>query len=771
MFQEVHGPDRDFASLSITDLLQARDQYHFHLMNKQHVVGTAIGLYLIREHDPWPTSKEPSKGFEQRPEAPKEERTFQNSQVRDYSWPCVMVLVDNWVKAFGTNKGELHPQDMVPRTLYLPDGRMVPVCVVKVAPTVARRSVPSWQWPNGAIGPGFPLIVEHQGARKVASIGCLVTDGHTTYALTNRHVCGEPGQPIFSMRRGKQIEIGRSSTKQATRVPFSDVYPDFPSRRTYLNFDIGLVEIHDVNLWTSEVFGLGKTGALADFYEANMGLKLIEADVVAHGAASGYMQGKIKGLFHRYRSVGGYDYVADFLIAPQGDFQTRMGDSGTVWHLVTKDEKKELLPLAIEWGAQSFVSTGGVQQFQLALATSLSNVCKHLDVELVDEAGTGARPYWGQLGHYSIGAFACDGIHNDKLRLLMTQNRDRVSFGLDVLTPKQIAAAIKTAKENNDFIPLADVPDLVWKALPSKIAGGRDYPAGNGRTTGPEHPVHYADIDEPNADGKTLRELCLADPTYLTPAKWTAFYTELGHGADYKHHGLLPFRIWQFFDVMKTALVAGDLDRFVCAAGTLAHYVGDACQTLHGSMYADGYANQPTTVTVHHRDGTVTDEPSHVGKGIHSAFETNMVDRYAEEIVARVPGRIGQAQQPALPARIHTGAEAALATIALMERAAKRIPPKDLVDAYVEAGGVKRVAVYDVLWEQFQDQTVDSMADGADVLALIWEGAWLAGDGDAQFNNAALGPRDFDALRAIYETKQFAPSLYLRDIAPELTGL
>lgn len=76
---------------------------------------------------------------------------------------------------------------------------------------------------------------------------------------------------------------------------------------------------------------------------------------------------------------------------------------------------------------------------------------------------------------------------------------------------------------------------------------------------------------------------------------------------------------------------------------------------------------------------------------------------------------------------------------------------------------MKRVAVYDVLWEQFQDQTVDSMADGADVLALIWERAWLAGDGDAQFNNASLGPRDFDALRAIYETKQFARAHGLQD--------
>ena len=44
-----NGPN--FRSLSLRDLLEARDLYHFHLMNKANVVGTAIGLYLIRDDD------------------------------------------------------------------------------------------------------------------------------------------------------------------------------------------------------------------------------------------------------------------------------------------------------------------------------------------------------------------------------------------------------------------------------------------------------------------------------------------------------------------------------------------------------------------------------------------------------------------------------------------------------------------------------------------------------------------------------------------------
>jgi hypothetical protein len=37
---------RHFESLSIKDLLLARNVYHYHLMNKANVVGTAIGRYL-----------------------------------------------------------------------------------------------------------------------------------------------------------------------------------------------------------------------------------------------------------------------------------------------------------------------------------------------------------------------------------------------------------------------------------------------------------------------------------------------------------------------------------------------------------------------------------------------------------------------------------------------------------------------------------------------------------------------------------------------------
>ena len=78
----------EFSMLNLADLLLARERNHVELMRKENVVGTAVGLYLIRKKDP---SRPPSDEARQRPP-----RTLGNSEVRDYSWPCVLAFVDDW---------------------------------------------------------------------------------------------------------------------------------------------------------------------------------------------------------------------------------------------------------------------------------------------------------------------------------------------------------------------------------------------------------------------------------------------------------------------------------------------------------------------------------------------------------------------------------------------------------------------------------------------------------------------------------------------------
>jgi len=784
----ILGTESNFKSLSMKDLLEARDLYHYHLMNKPNVVGTAVGLYFIRNSEPYPDEEDRhghrARGIRRKQVAKhKGQRRLDNSGVRDYSWPCVHAFVCEWVdeSKFGNAKEQLHPEAMVPKTLYMPDGRMVPVCVTLVQQGAADETLPQWQWPGGVFGGGMPILVRTQERERIATAGGLVTDGHKVYALTSRHVSGEDAETVYTLSRGGRTPIGHGSALHLARLPFTDVYPEFPGRRTYVNLDVGLIELDDVNAWTSRYLDLGSVEALADLNELNISVRLIDAPVVAVGAASGRLEGRIKALFYRFKSVGGYDYISDFLIAPRdlgekqrGKPQTRPGDSGAVWHLVTHPEDNEpkteddefrgtYRPLAVEWGGQVFLgSTPG--KYTFGLATNLTTVCHALNVELVLARNVGALPYWGQLGHYSIGTFACTAVTDAKLKSFVSAHVEQISFRISELDAESIRERIKSSKDDEQLIPLADVPDLVWKTYYKK-RGGRDTRVFNGRTNGPEHPTHYADIDEPRPDGRTLRDLCLEDDANISVAFWQQFYDAAGHTKE-NERGLLPFRVWQFFDQLVEFASRKEPDKFLCAAGLLSHYVGDACQPLHGSRYADGYADRPKKVKHRRRDtGEEYETDSHVGAGVHSTYETKMIDRKSTELVEGIRALLPTWNGNLPP--ITSGHAAAKAVIHLMDRSATRLPPLDIVEAYIAAGEKETVAVQDALWEQFGEATIETMVDGATVLAAIWTGAWRIGKGQKIANSALLSINP-ETLKTHYENRKFVPSLNLDEIGAVL---
>ena len=736
----------NFRSLSLKDLLDARDTYHRHLMNKANVVGTAVGAYLIRDAEA-AAGKAGSKARQQ-------PRTFGNSSVRDISWPCVLVLVRDWVEAsgFGGADGAFAPQDMVPKTLFMPDGRVVPVCVVQVSPAEVQSqgAAPTdVRWPNSTIGGGFPLIVEAQGERRQASVGCLVTDGHTVYALTNRHVCGRPGTPVSVVTRGGPGVVGHASDRQLARLPFQQVYPEFPGQRSYATLDIGLVEIDDINDWTSQIYGLdAPVGPIADLNEMNLGLQLIDHPVEAFGSRSGALRGRIKALFYRHKSLGGHDYVADMLIAPEpGGPQTGPGDSGTVWHLPVvppRGTAPVLRPVAVEWGGQALAGTDG-QRLRFALATNLAKACDLLDVDLVLEHNDGATPFWGQVGHYSIATAAIAAVKDRALSALLAANRERISFVPDQLSADQIRAKLA----QGDFVELADVPDLVWKKLPGRVPGGRDVTTN----TGPEHPNHYADIDRPGADGRTLRDICLADRSQVAVAAWQAFYDGINE-TDPRSRGLLPFRVWQFFDAVVAALRAGDIARAVCGMGIVSHYIGDACQPLHGSMLSDGY-----------RDRGAPGAKTWPGRGVHSMFEDKMVDRFSAPLLAAIgPAAKGGAGGTIPP--IEKGQDAAFAALTLMDFSARTVPPSELCDRYIELGGGTSKPVVQGLWDTFGSRTATLMGAGANTLAKTWEAA-LAASGITLPTPETFSEQ---ALAAIYQDPAFVPSFTLDEIGPHLSA-
>src|SRR4029077_1413197 len=83
---DILATERNFASLGLADLVEARDTYHWHLTHQRNVIGTAVGLYYIRTSDPWPSSRRTSPRSATPSGSRKPARTFQNSEIRDYSW-------------------------------------------------------------------------------------------------------------------------------------------------------------------------------------------------------------------------------------------------------------------------------------------------------------------------------------------------------------------------------------------------------------------------------------------------------------------------------------------------------------------------------------------------------------------------------------------------------------------------------------------------------------------------------------------------------------
>lgn len=538
-----------------------------------------------------------------------------------------------------------------------------------------------------------------------------------------------------------------------------------------VNADIGLIEISDKTRWTPQVYSIGVAGALADLSTENLSLDLVNCDVRAYGCASYEMYGRIWALFYRYKSVGGFEYVTDLLIGPRPDhpFKTQHGDSGTLWLLEPpKSAQGEPLavvprrPLAIQWGGFTFTDSAGRQRQPYALATLLSTICQRLEVDFVRDWGFALPEYWGTVGHFAIANMACQiaGSEKSKLQKLMMANLENITIGLEGITLEGTKGLSK-----GDFVPLADVPDLVWK-MPSGTGsrGPRGY--------NPEQPNHFADMDQiPPDGGPTLLELC-QDPGNIVPSVWIDYarkFPPKQHKDSAVEMGLLPFRVWQLYEAMVKFVTKGMRDEFICAAGTLAHYLGDACQPLHISFLHHGDPDHPVTKTVEHTSGKKagTTEEVNLSQGVHEDYEQTMFrGQQGEDMKTRLQAAIRQRASNGNP--VKGGHASAVRTVQLMTDTFNKIKPREICDAYDSAlrDESPKGQILAMLWEKFGDKTVVVMADGCRSLALLWESAWKEGGGDRTISDvSASRPED---LKALYIKKNFLPSFLLTEIAEHL---
>jgi hypothetical protein len=722
-------PQRNFSSLSVKDLLEAREAYHVHLAHLENVVATAIGRYRIRKQDP-----DTEKPDQWRPRTNAPRRTLANTVVRKWSWPCLLVFVDKWLTEEDLRR---EPDQVVPRVLYLPDGRVVPTCVILAErqPATAPPLL-NLTFPADLAGGGYPIFTEVQGQQHLGSLGCLVTDGDTVFALTNRHVTGQvrfeqSAREVLTMVRGQRQRIGISHGLQIGKKPFQDTYPGWPVSRALCNLDAGLIRIDDVSSWTAQVFGIGELDDPVDLNTDTISMDLIGCPVRAFGGASGELRGEIHGLFYRYKSIGGFDYVSDLLIGPRDEnspLDTLPGDSGTVWFFDPPESSKaakvnggagrrarQFRPIALQWGGHNFVDAGGKQAMRFALATCLSTICRELDLDIVRDWNIGHSEYWGKLGHYKIGAKACELLSSAKLKKLLLGNQNAIAFDDQAIAGGQLKKI-----DPAGFVPLADVPDLVWRASRRKDEGN-----------------HFADMDEPGKgefENRTLLDLC-RNQANVEIELWNRFYDSLSIGFK---RGALPFRVWQIYNDMVRFVSEGKVPEFVCAAGVLAHYVGDTCQPLHISRLHHGRPGHPEEVNV------------------HSVYETTMLDRFAIDLVAGVNQKLGG--KKARP-RVKGGKASAVAVIKLMKNTVRKLPPIDVITAFNGASGRDRVPH---MWAVLGGRTTSCLAEGCLALATLWESAWKEGRGN-RIKNSQLGTVDRATLKKLYNTNAFLEAFRLED--------
>ncbi|MGM9484475.1 hypothetical protein ACS5PN_24985 [Roseateles sp. NT4] len=721
----------DPRTLSVRDLLEARDQYHVHIANLPTVIGTAIGRYRIRLSDPNFTD-------EHTEQTGKElgARTLANSDFRPWSWPCVLVFVSEWLDR---SKLSRHPELAVPPVLYLPDGRQVRTCPVLVQRRVSNLPpADTALYAADKFGPNFQVHVADQGATRMGVASAVVEDGACAFALVSRHLTSgtEPGAPVFALPRGKKVGIGHITAHGVDSLPLADIYPGFAGRDTKLTLDAALVKLDSVGSTNSQYLGVGGFGPVIDLSSDKMSLNLIGCPLFTVLPGGMRTEGCVHGLFYRHASMGGVDSLAEFLIGPRraGEtVQTRPGDSGVTWfwdEMADRGPKDAGLPpptafrpLAVQWGGHGFGTLNSSRATEFALATGFSSLCKALNVELVEDWRSGQSRYWGKVGHYNIGFAACFALQTSKAKAVFKANAQAIG----VSDADIVAGKLPAATQTSQFIALADVPDLVWR-----------------RTRGKDKANHFADMDEAGRDafaGKTLMQLWQQAPATRDPQVWDQFYSSIDPARKPEHRGALPFRVAELYKVMVQAVAAKQLDAYICAAGVLAHYIGDACQPLHVSQFHHGQADDDTD------------------DAVHAVYEDDMLNQAADEVVAGVGQRVAAA--PVRP--LFKGPMAAAdAIVQLMRRTITELPPTEILEVYQRVHGRGQAAA---MWSALGERTLNRMADGAVTLATVWQSAWKEGKGEQNFTLAACKVAvPTTKLKKLYDTKGFAESRWLKEM-------
>ncbi|HEX7843207.1 MAG TPA: hypothetical protein VF469_37305 [Kofleriaceae bacterium] len=687
-----------FLRLTVKDLLEAREAYHNHLMGiGDNVVGTAIGLFR--------QTSEP-------------ERTFANSRIiheagpgEEVSWPCVLVFVDRWRPRSEFATAEDFFERYVPPYLYLSDGRVVPTCVVKLTRHERAPDADLGHFANPVLSGGYPIATNEQGRAHLGTLGCLVTDGATTYGLTCRHVVGEPGREVFNPAH-PGLRIGVSDRVQEGKQRFSQVYADWPGHDVVLDVDAGLVRFDDLSQVTAQIIGVKRLGPVWNVSPENLSLDWIGREVVSFRAGprgrTRQSTGEIGAYFYRFKAVGGVEYVADVLLSPKPGALDEMhsvpGDSGRLWFVA---DEHVMRPIAMQWGGYQLAGAGQVWQF--ALGTFLSTICRELDVDLVSSWNAGNYEYWSAAVHRTISSLLPRIVKTPALQQLLELNAANLEW-------------------------TADKPDCwVYANRFQREAASS------------EAPFHYTDMDLPTQTpefaGRSLVEIW-RDQALVTKDVLKRYLDGITMpGGKPKPVSSLPFRAAYVWKSAVEFLQAGDVERFVAAIGVLAHYIEDASCALHGSFNYDGDTTAPDYNRL---------------KGIHHKYD-DIVDKAQGDVADELLGRLDDFVPD--HGAIQTPGDMARAAAALQCATFDILAPEELFQIY-------RDHDYKLRWADVAERAERSIVGSLKLMAQAIESAWAQGGG------AAVEP--FEVKRGRLEElcldESFLPSTADYDPADEVSA-
>jgi hypothetical protein len=162
--------------------------------------------------------------------------------------------------------------------------------------------------------------------------------------------------------------------------------------------------------------------------------------------------------------------------------------------------------------------------------------------------------------------------------------------------------------------------------------------------------------------------------------------------------------------------------------------------------------------SISHRAGDVYKKKINPGKGVHVAYEDKMIDANIDDIMEQLLESIDQGRPR--DNSIKTGQEAAFAVLELMKQTQNILKPESIVNAFIQAKkDGKNVSQH--LYEEFEKETIQCLAIGAQCLADIWQGAWQLYPANLQPVSAIAQEKLID----LYRSPEELPSMYLDTVS------